>query len=169
MSETVVEETELKMQDVVPSSNVSKIDHKRAQIYEERRRRLLNRGVPEAQVDAVMAAEDYRNLPLAERFMRFEKMVLGALEGLQRDIISLRHNDSVIAESMDVNLRAMSLCLEKAGVSKEAQSDIIKQVDTQLRQERAQRASAAEQKTIESQIDAEGQTEVPEGATVFGS
>lgn len=169
MSETVVEETELRMTDVLPASNMTKIDAKRAQIYQERRRRLLNRGVPEAQVDATLAAEDYRNLPLAERFARFEKMALGALEGLQRDIMSLRHNDSVIAESMDINLRAMSMCLEKAGVSKEAQSDIIKQVDGQLREERAQQAAALEQKTIETEVDTEGQAEVPEGATVFGS
>jgi hypothetical protein len=174
------------VQQMASAKKMSKIDIKRMQAREERRRRLINRGVPEDKVDAVMAAEDYQNLPIDKKLDRFEYIVSQALQGLQRDILALRHNDGVIAEAMDINLKAMSRALEKAGVSKEAQGDIIREVEKELREEQEKRARAeqealrlaaeqSERERIEAELsskpslssDEAPAVEIPEGATVF--
>jgi len=178
-----VTQAEVPEQEVATPRKISKLELKRAQIYQERRQRLINRGVPEEKVDATIAAEDYKELPIEEKFDRFEKLMMGALQGMQRDIMALRHNDGVVAEAMDINLQAMARCLEKAGVSREAQSDIIKAVDAEMReahekQVAAQAAAMREQRekqekqTVEKEVDkprSEDEAPTPDGATVFGS
>jgi hypothetical protein len=87
---------------------------------------------------------------------------------------------------MDINLKAMSRALEKAGVSKEAQGDIIREVEKELREEHEKRARAeqealrlaaeqSERERIEAELsskpslssDEAPAVEIPEGATVF--
>lgn len=173
------------VQQIASAKRMTKVDIKRMQAREERRRRLLNNGVPEDKVDAVMAAEDYQNLPVDKKLDRFERIVSQALQGLQRDIMALRHNDGVIADAMDINLKAMARALEKAGITKEAQNDIIREVEKELREEQKRQAEAevearrmasekAEKERMEAEANAkpaiasEGEPEpVPEGATVF--
>lgn len=164
---------------------MSKIDMKRLQAYEERKRRLINKGVAPDKVDGVIAAEDYANLPVEKKFERLESMVSQVLQGLQRDIMSLRHNDGVIADAMDINLRAVARSLEKAGVTKEQQGEIVKLVEAEIREEQkaqqAIRQKAQEAQTEKSRMEAEANakpsimdpepalpTEAPAEATVFG-
>lgn len=131
------------VQNIGSAKKVDKIAQKRARDLEERRRRLVNQGVPEDKLESVMAIEDYNNLSLDRKFARFEKITASALQGLQQDIMALRHNDGVIADAIDVNMRAMARALDKAGVSLEAQGVIIKEVEQELRDEAAKKQQAA--------------------------
>lgn len=163
----------------------TKIEIKRAQQREERRRRLINQGVPEDKVDQVMVNEDYNNLPLDRRFQDFRSQVVKAIQALSMDVMNLQHNDRVIADAMDTNMRAMSKCLNKVGVPTEDQAQIMKDVISELTEERAKQQQAIaeeQQKSVEAQIEEElasaergivsseepEGSPIPDGATVFG-
>lgn len=180
----VVAHVEEPVEQVSEVRKLSKIDIKRIQAREERRRRLINNGVPADKVDAVMTAEDYKNLPVEQKLERFEKLMSQAMQGLQRDILALRHNDGVIADAMDINLKAMARGLTKAGVSLEQQNDIIREVEQELREEHAKQTAAQAEahklatekaemdrmKSVEKERTTTDDSEsapVPDGATVF--
>lgn len=161
---------------------LSKAEIKRMRDREERKRRLLNKGVPQDKVDAIMAEEDFRNLSADKKCDRLHSLFATVVKGLQADIMALRHNDSVIADAMDINLKAMSMCLTKAGISSEMQESIIKEVEKEIREDQRKKAiveaetrrkladkmEAAKLKASASE-EAPEEEELPEGATVFGS
>lgn len=172
------------IENVASARKMSKVDMKRMQAYQERRRRLINKGVDPKKVDAVIAAEDYKNMPLEDKFERLQAIVLGALRESQKDILALRHNDEVISDAFDINLKSLAKCLERAGVTKELQGTIIQEVEKEVREEqklmietkakanadaekaRMQAALADDAKLTQSE-EPEGETH-PEEATVFG-
>ncbi len=130
----------------------SKIDLKRAAQYEERVRRLVNKGMTRQKAIEAIAEEDYRNMPIEKKFTRFQSAIIQALQKMAQDIVGLRHNDGVIADVIDLNSKAMTRCLQKAGVSVEQQSDIIKSVEAEMAEERQKRIEEAKKKA-ESKSD----------------
>ena len=168
---------------------LTKTEMKRMQALEERKRRLINNGVDPNHVDQVIAREDYDNLPMDKKLARFEEIFLRSLQGLQKDIIALRHNDGLLADALDINIKVISRCLQKVGVDVATQNALISEVEKELAEEQRQRmaaqsaATAIEQEQQEKdRIEKELSTnhkivggeepkgsEIPEGATVFGS
>ncbi len=172
----------------------TKAELKRQQIYIERRNRLINKGVDPSKVDLMLAEEDYRNLPIEDKFERFAMNVNQSFRMFGQDMQALQHNNTVLADAMDVNFRAMALCLERAGLPKEVQGELIKEAEKQINAERLakleakqkeeelrrkQAVEAAEQGRAESELrKAEGKPDlvdepgepapVPDGATQFG-
>lgn len=175
-----VAHAEVETREVSAARRPTKLELKRAQIYQERRARAINNGVPEDKVDATLAAEDYKNSPLEEKFERFQNLAVHALQGLQQDILNLQHNDTVIADAMDINLKAMARALVHAGVDIGVQQNIMQEVEKEIHKEqqlqKAAREAAhkaasekVEKQTIEKDIDKEAEPlPVPDGATVFG-
>jgi hypothetical protein len=179
--------------EIVTPRKPTKIEMKRQQQYMERRKRLMNKGVPESEVDRALAEEEYRNLPVEKKFERFANAMNGAVQSLAKDIMGLRHNDGVLADAMDLNFKAVARALEKAGVPLQLQGEIIKQAEIELRAERQRQfeeqqaaaraqaqahAQAAEQNVAAELAKAEGKELTPEapppaepppeGATTFG-
>lgn len=128
--------------ELVHSSNVKGIDAKRQAIREERKKRLMNKGVSEQRAEEMISNQDYDNLSDDKKIQRLENLFVQTFQGLQRDILALRHNDGLIADAMDINLKAMSKCLEKAGITKEQQGEIIKEVEAELREEQKRKMEA---------------------------
>lgn len=177
-----------------PQKKMSKLEMKRFQQLMERRKRLINKGVDADKVDAVIAEENYRALPLDKKFELLMQGVKSAVTGLSSDINELRHNDGVISDVIDVNARAFAKCLTKAGVPLETQGEIFKEAEAEIREElqkrmqdaaenqkrlAKQQAELAEKVTLDSLKKAEGKTAepeqapavpnpIPEGATTFG-
>jgi hypothetical protein len=151
-SSAVVEQNEDNVRTMSEARRISKVEMKRMQAYEERKRRLINKGMDPSKVDEALATEDYNNLPIERKFERLEKLTSQLFQGLQKDVMALRHNDGVIADAMDINLRAVARSLEKAGVTKEMQGEIIREVETELREEQRRRA---EQNAAAQRADAE--------------
>jgi DNA-binding transcriptional MerR regulator len=151
----------------------NKIEEKRAKIYADRRARALGRGIPEAQVDEMLAKEDFDRLPVDEKLRRTTGAIVSDLQRLQAGINNLRQNDGVLAESMDVNFRALSKILVKLGITVEEQREIMNlsvaeiQAENQARiemQVAAQKARAP----VEQQIEQAGTpSDPPPEATVF--
>lgn len=165
----------------------SVVENKRASYREEKKRRLVNRGVSEERAEEMVARQEYNNLSSDKKLDRLEALFVQTFQGLQRDILALRHNDGVIADAMDINLKAMSKCLEKAGISKDIQGDIIKEVEAELREEQRKHMEAqesskrqaeemSERQRMESLSQEENkisqkedcQGEIPPEASIFG-
>ncbi len=172
----------------------SAMDEKRRKIYLERRQRAIGKGVSEDKVDQVLAEEDYRALPIDKKLERFILSVNQAFRALAGDIQTLQSNNNIIADAFDVNLRAIAICFEKLGLSKEDQGAIIASAVAQAEEERkaAQEAKKLEDATKSQVADlakesamaeaslrkAEGRPElideegapapIPDGATTFG-
>lgn len=132
-----------KLVDPPPQKKLSKMQMKKIQQYQERRRRLINKGVPEAQVEAVIAREDYEALPVAEKLKRLEGFVASALGQLGQEMSNLRHNDQVLSEAMDVNFTAIARILEKLGVSHDDQRKILDAVNEEIEAAAQRRMEAA--------------------------
>lgn len=122
---------------------LSKIQVKKMQQYQERRRRMVNKGVPVEQVDAVIAREDYEKLPVGDKLKRMEGFIASALGQLGQELVNLRHNDQVLSEAMDVNFTAIARALVKVGVPLDEQRKIIDAVNEEIEQAAQRRQEAA--------------------------
>jgi hypothetical protein len=159
---------------------MSKIDMKRRQIYMDRRNRKMKEGVPENLVDQVLAREDYERLPAEAKIQRLESMVRGVFDQIFMDVRALRKNDSVIAEAMDVNFRALGKALVKLGVGPDDQRALMQEAHDEIKAEQLAKEAAkaaAQEKVIAEEVlkkeDHQGEApttpvETPEGATSFG-
>jgi hypothetical protein len=154
----------------------TKLDQKRAQIYQDRRRRLLNSGVPEDKVDATIRREDYERLPVERKITYLESVIIGLQRGLSDDLIALERNDGAVMEALDINFTAFEAMLVKLGISADEQKsylDAAKVTVAQKREAQAQAREAAMAKqqaaAVEHEIDQAGEPPAPpEEATVFG-
>lgn len=160
---------------------LSKREQKKYQQYQERRQRLINDGINEENVDAVIAQQDYTSLPTDKKIQRLEMILRQSFTQIGQDIESLRHNDLMIADAMDINMRSMSKCLTKVGVPLEEQKTIIEDVQRemaeahrQLVEDRRKREEEAEAQKLHAVLSQEAKPEdagspvVPAEATVFG-
>jgi hypothetical protein len=169
-----------KLVDPPAQKKLSKLQIKKMQQYQERRRRLLNKGVPEAQVDAVIAREDYEALPVGDKLKRLEGFIASALGQLGQEITALRENDQVLSEAMDVNFTAVARALVKLGVPLEEQRAIIDAVNAEIEEAMEKRKAAAKKAQDEANQKAAAQNLAaqaeeageppppPEEATQFG-
>jgi len=133
----------------------------------EQRRRLINRGVPEDQVDAVLAQEKYDRLPPDKKIRLLERRLVDLGQGFAHDIQILRQNDQTITELMDINLRTISKLFERLGISREDQASLIQQVQQEIRDER-EKAAAEELKSTVDAAPEDGEVlETPPEATDF--
>jgi hypothetical protein len=171
------------------------IEIKRQKIWMERFKRLLNKGVAKEKIPAILAKEDYDNMPLAEKFEQYKKTDLAMTRRLAGDINSLQYNDGVLADSMEVNFRAFAKMLVKLGLSSEDQKALVKEAEDEIKAEREKKIEqqklaaemrmkaareAQEKKVKEELLKAEGkeasldqgpppeEIPPPEEATVFG-
>lgn len=162
---------------------ISKIEAKRKQIFMERVQRRMNLGETFEEAANAIQREDYERLPLPKKFERLERLVAETVRGITADIQILKQNQDMLADSLDVNFKALELKLAALGMPVEKQSEFfIEARDTivaeraaeQARAEVAARAKAeeAEKQAIVDNVDQPGAPDeeqpLPEGATVFG-
>lgn len=143
---------------------MAKKKHEKAE--KERAARMADfrkRGIPEDQLDMVMAQDDYQRMSPNERLHRLEAMVAQGFQGMANEMQALRHNDFEIATSMDINLKAIGKALTKLGIPPEEQMLIIQEAQAEIAADdaarkaarEAQRAAADEQKAAENAAVAE--------------
>ena len=164
------------------AEKVSKIDIAKQRQLEERRRRLLNQGVPPEKVNEALAKQDWDRLPVEKKVLRLEHIVVANVQGFGNDMLQVRRNQDILADIMDVNFRSFEKMLVTMGLPLEKQRELLgiaeKEIiaeraaarEAQAAQMRAQQA-AQEQAQVQAAVDqppAEPSTEQPEGATVFG-
>jgi len=169
--EGTIQEAQEQVTEISSAKKATKQDLTRQKIYDERRQRHLNKGIPAERVDQVIAREDYERLSVEEKVKRLENNIGGALRQLAGELQNLRHNDGVIAEAMDVNFRALGKIFAQLGVSTEQQKAYLKDVAEEMQRERLaqQEQQAAEQALKEApQEVATAPTVAPEAATSFG-
>jgi DNA-directed RNA polymerase subunit L len=190
------------MSEVVPEAEAprevkpikfSKIDQKRQQIFADRVRRKMAGGMSEEAAFRAVQQEDYDNMPVDKKLLRFQNAVQAAINNLSRDIMELRHNDQVIADAFDINYKVIERVFAKIGISDEERKTYLEEARKELSEERQRRAEAiakqqkeaaeAEEKArVEAEAKAaDAKTVTPaqaegsdpdaraaEGATVFG-
>jgi hypothetical protein len=152
---------------------MSKMDEKKRQIYIERRKRALNKGIPEDKVDQHLAKEDFERLPLETRV---QHMIDTAFRRLAQEIVSLEYNDQMLSAAMDVNFRAIAKMLEKLGISREQQLELLKEAKEDIEKDLAARkakqdeeAAAKQTANMKAETEQAGEpTAPPDEATVFG-
>jgi DNA polymerase III alpha subunit len=66
------------------------------------------------------------------------------MQNLSKEMVTLRENQEAIADSFDINLRAMEVMFRNLGVSDETQKSILKAIETDFFAEKEK--LAAEQK-----------------------
>lgn len=173
---------------------LSKIDLKRMEQYQARRKRLLGQGVAEDKVDQVIAEEDYKALPIEQKFERFAMSTNQSFHLFGQDVNALQHNIQVTADAVDVNSKAIAMIFEKLGISLEQQKEIVKEATELVNKEREERRLALQKKREEEAkmrqameegpvaeaalrkaegkpdlVDQPGEpAPIPEGATEFG-
>jgi hypothetical protein len=97
---------------------------------------------------------------------RLEKVVSASLQNIATDITSLQHNDTVLADAMDVNFTAIARILEKLGIPNQELNSVIEQVYA----EKQPTEPELNEEEVKAQIDevCEDGAEIPEEATTFG-
>lgn len=168
----------------------NKIQEKRYRQHMERRQRLINSGTPEDKVDQQMAQEDYAAMPPEKKIARLEQIIQGTFQQFAQELANLRHNDGVLADSMDLNFKAFSKMLIKLGLPLEEHREFMQQAQNEIAQERQAEMAAQQRAQDQRRADAEKRlaeqalqaaeapklspTEVteaskpPDGATEFG-
>lgn len=170
---------------------INRIDMKRAQAYQERRKRLINKGVAPDKVDQVIAEEDYNALPTEQKLKRVVAYFTQHIQGLARDINNLTFNNNSLVGAMEVNNRAFEKGLAKLGLTEEDKKKFLDEAETEIRaefkaradkmkkdeEEKTKKAEQAQEdamvaslKRAETPSDAETAVpqEIPDGATTFG-
>lgn len=171
---------DLPIKETAPKKKITRKELKKQQLYIERRNRLINTGVSPAEVDNVMAKEDYASLPVEKKISRLEKMFVATVTELAKEMNGLKQNDNIICDAIEINFRAIGQALNKVGLAPEVQQEILKIAEQQVmaerqkqfeakQQEMAAAQNTQEQATVEQQVDVPGEAApVPEEATTFG-
>lgn len=76
--------------------------------------------------------EDYESMPTEKKVRLLERNMSGFSQGIIRDVQALQHNDLVISNVFDVNLRAIASLFEKLGISREEQGKVIIAVQDEI-------------------------------------
>lgn len=160
----------------------TKLELKRMQQFQDRLRRLMNKGLTEAQAKEAIAKEDWDNLSPAKKIARLQHFTVMMTSGLRYDITALQDNDGELADAMDINFKAFAKILAKLGVSFEEQAGAIAEAQAEIQADKEKKAreekakekgqkDASEVEAIKAEAkeqEASGETSVPEGATEFG-
>lgn len=142
------------MENVVPLSvkEANRRLAKMARIREERRQELIDSGVEEEVVERVLDQEEFERLPIDQKVNRIVasldhhlNVMHRAINTFAKDIVALRHNDTVISDAHDVNLRGIYLMFESLGLSADKQKSFMEQAQKWLDAEKKAREDHAEQ------------------------
>lgn len=153
---------------------LSKIDVKRMQIYQQRRERHIAAGVPPDKVDETIAREDYERLPPDGKIRRIETAFANYSRAVAKEMKDLEHNDTILADSMDVNFRAIAKMLVALGMPLEKQREFLELAKEEMKAELAAREAArntriAQPGDMSGTLTQSGEAPPPpEEATVFG-
>lgn len=138
---------------------LNKLQVKKFQIYLERRKRAINKGVPEEKVDQYLREEDFRNMSPAEKIQRLEGLMARTFQGFSQDLIRLRQNDGAIGDAFDINNRAMLKMFIKLGLTPEDQKAIMEEAAKEFSEEKAARIAARQKAQEEAQKKADEEAE----------
>ena len=162
---------------------LSKIQEKKQRIFQDRMQRHIAAGKTPEQAFAAINREDYDKLPLDQKIKRLEGMFIGNIQGLARDLATLKQNEVNLADVMDVNFRAFEKMLVKLGLGVAEQRQLLIEAEAEVRAEMEARkvAEAAAQKqatedakkgelaaSIDQPAPEGAPAQMPEGASVFG-
>lgn len=163
-----------------PEKRPSKNDLKRQQIFQDRMKRHMGKGMNAQQAYLAIQKEDYERLPITEKMKRLEATMMGGLQSLAQELANLQHNDQVLADAMDANFRAITKIFVKLNVPQEEQAKLLIECDAEIKAERKAKAEAraaaakkaqevAEKKEVVAEVGKAGEpAPPPEGATEFG-
>lgn len=120
---------------------------KQQQKREERKKFLLSKGVPDQVADQIIAQEEFNNLPIDQKVALFGQE-LGRLQGsisqamrqMAQEMVALRQNQEVIADSFDVNLRMLERILVRLGIDEETQKKVLDEVSKEFFEEKKRQA-----------------------------
>ena len=150
----------------------TKLDGKRLDQQEERRRRLVNRGIPVEKIDEVIQREDYERLPMERKVERLEKLLAGYQKSIAQDLMALQANQMALFHTMDVNFTAFEMILAKLGVTPEQQKEAVLEAQKIIDQKQEAARKASEEKANAQAVEGVGvpgePPTLPEGASVFG-
>lgn len=154
----------------------NKIEEKKERIFAERVQRLVAKGKTEEEAALQIRREDYENLPISQKIVRLERMLLSFAREMGEDLQHLRENDWILSRATDINTRVINRCFKLAGVDQERQNAILKEVEEEFRleEEKAkeeavkQEMEAAEKAVPTAENEPAEALPTPEGATVFG-
>lgn len=156
------------------SKKQNKVEFKKQQIFEERVQRLVAGGMDPEMAAIKIRREDYESLPMAQKLVRLEKMILAFTRDIGGDLANIKHNEDLLSYATDVNTRVVSRCLELAGISKDRQQMIFEEVQKEFEAQAAkEKEEAAKQELEQAEKPVQGEdvaavSEVPQEATVFG-
>ena len=171
----------------------TKIDEKRARIFEDRVKRWMGKNDGKTREDAIHAlhAEDFAALPIEKKLEMVQQVTYNAHNQLAGDFVNLERNQFALAESMDINFRGMSKLFIKLGVSVEDYNKIMGEARDEVREahqktlndrrevahkqqlaaieasEKKSMVGEAKEVAAEPGKEAKG-AELPKDATVFG-
>lgn len=169
----------------------SKIDQKRQQIFMDRLKRHMGKGLTQQQAVQAIQMEDYAAMPLDKKFANLERIVAQTFRNLSNDIMNLSQGHMAIGDAFDINYRAIQKVFIKLGISNEEQKVFIdeaqKEVIEARKKDMEMRAEAGREVLQEKQAEAEADikaelskppsalgteaaegAEIPKEATVFG-
>ena len=156
----------------------TKAELKRAQVFQERVNRKVNKGMSQEQAFQEVQKEDHESQPLPQRMGKIESVLAGAFKEISQEMQSLRHNDGIISEAFDVNYRAIGKMFELLGIDKNKQKDIVEAAVKEMNEAReaakkAQAEAKEKARFVEEIKSAKILTpdevvQAPAGATVFG-
>ena len=171
---------------------LSKIDQKRQQIFMDKLRRFMGKGMTQEQAIQAIQKEEYDAMPLEKKFLGLERLVSQSFRNLANDIVGLSQNNMAISDAFDINYRAIQKIFIKLGISNEEQKVFIEEAQKEVIEARKKdmEARAAAHKEVMKEQQAAGEkaeieaalatpaktlqpaepegSEVPKEATVFG-
>lgn len=154
-------------------------EEKQARQHEEKRRRLINQGVPEDQVEARIAKEKYDNMSADKKIKLLEGMIINSFTQVAHDLSAIRHNEDLVIDSLDINSRVTSKLFQQLGIAPEIIQKMTEEAFEEVQEEKrkmqeqiAKAQERAEDEDLMKKVDLSGEdipVPIPDGATVFGS
>ena len=114
-----------------------------------RRQELLKLGVPENQVEGVLAQEEFRRLPIDQKVNHLmdaihtaQRIYNETLRELSQEMIALHQNQESIADAFDMNLKAIEKHLLALGITADKQKEVMAKVTEEFMTEKAAQQAA---------------------------
>jgi hypothetical protein len=111
---------------------MSKLDQKRQQIFMDRLKRYVGKGMTQEQALNAMQKEDYDAMPLDKKFSRLETIVAQSFRNLSTEVMNLHQNHLAIADAFDINYRTIQKLFVKLGVSPEEQKVFVDEAQKEV-------------------------------------
>lgn len=135
-------------------NNVTPIRHKTKdeKRIERRREELLTiHGVKEEQVDAVLAQEEFRRLPIDQKVNHLMNSIHNAqriynetIRELAGELVAIRDNQEAIADAFDINLKSLESILLGLGVTEAVQKASVEAATAKFMADKAAQQKARE-------------------------